>query len=81
MFMSLFNIYIYIIMCLITGFYYKLLKHDIAYFLSVFQLFVSSHIMQLCDLVKSKVQSPDFLEKLGSVHASISHCTHGMLSM
>ncbi|KAM0952556.1 hypothetical protein DsansV1_C02g0014271 [Dioscorea sansibarensis] len=26
---------------------------------------------ELCDLIKSKVESPDFLEKLGNVHASV----------
>lgn len=30
---------------------------------------------ELCDLVKSKVESPDFLEKLGSIHMSVTHCT------
>lgn len=29
---------------------------------------------ELRNLVKSKVGSPDFLEKLGSIHMSISHC-------
>ncbi|XP_077249879.1 uncharacterized protein LOC143889518 [Tasmannia lanceolata] len=28
---------------------------------------------ELCDLLKSRVESPDFLEKLGSIHMSASH--------
>lgn len=33
--------------------------------------------IQLYDLIKSKVESPDFLEKLGSIHASVLENSYG----
>ncbi|KAG9450791.1 hypothetical protein H6P81_010756 [Aristolochia fimbriata] len=34
---------------------------------------VDSETDALCDLLKSRVESPNFLEKLGSIHMSVSH--------
>ncbi|KAF3786872.1 hypothetical protein EJ110_NYTH24242 [Nymphaea thermarum] len=35
--------------------------------------FTDSETAELCDLLKSRVESPDFLEKLGSIHMPVAH--------
>ncbi|ERN02895.1 hypothetical protein AMTR_s00135p00048880 [Amborella trichopoda] len=32
---------------------------------------------ELCDLLRSRVESPEFLEKLGSIHMSVPNCAAG----
>lgn len=38
-----------------------------------------SLFLQLCDLLKSRVESPNFLEKLGSIHMSVPNNMNGMV--
>lgn len=45
---------------------------------SEFAAYSFSALMQLCDLLKSRVECPDFLEKLECAQASVPHGIAGM---
>lgn len=56
--------------------FFGILKNYLASFLMSFVIYFE----QLCDLLKSRVDSPDFLQKLENAQASVPQSIAGMLT-